>query len=155
MRAKINSTLDTIQHMQWTEVEETVRFNEVDEWGMIWYGNYMAYFDIGRMALLKNFDLLPKQLVDLGYIAPVIKLHCDFKKSATSDNDIIIRATVTKPEIAVLNFQFEILLKDNRDLLASGETTQVLLTTGRKFIYRLSGELKSRIDRLVNYCAQA
>ena len=140
--------------MQWIEIEEKVRFNEVDEWGLIWYGNYMAYFDIGRMALLRKFDLLPRQLVDLGYIAPVIKLNCDFKKTATSDDDIIIRATVTKPEIAVLNFKFEILLKENRDLLARGETVQVLLTTGRKFIYRLSGELKNRIDRLLQYCMQ-
>jgi acyl-CoA thioester hydrolase len=140
--------------MQWIEVEERVRFNEVDEWGLIWYGNYMAYFDIGRMALLRKFDLLPRQLVDLGYIAPVIKLSCDFKKTATSDDDIIIRTTVIKPETAVLNFKFEILLRKNRDLLARGETVQVLLTTGRKFIYRLSGELKSRIDRLLRYCMQ-
>ena len=140
--------------MQWIEVEETVRFNEVDEWGLIWYGNYMAYFDIGRMALLKKFDLLPRHMVDMGYIAPVIKLACDFKKSATTDVGIIIRATVTKPEIAALNFKFQILLRENRELLASGETTQILLTTGRKMIYRLSGELKRRVDRLLQYCMQ-
>jgi acyl-CoA thioester hydrolase len=140
--------------MQWIEVEETVRFNEVDEWGMIWYGNYTAYFDVGRMALLKQFDLLPKQMVELGYIAPVIKLTCNFKKSATTNDGIVIRTTVKKPEIAALFFQFEILLKDNRELLASGETTQILLTTGRKMIYRLSGELKRRVDRLLQYCMQ-
>jgi acyl-CoA thioester hydrolase len=140
--------------MQWIEVEETVRFNEVDEWGMIWYGNYMAYFDVGRLALLKQFDLLPKQMVDLGYIAPVINLTCNFKKSATTNDGIIIRTTVKKPEIAALFFQFEILLKKNRELLASGETTQILLTTGRKMIYRLSGELKRRVDRLLQYCMQ-
>lgn len=143
----------TDRHMQWIEVEDRVRFNEVDEWGMIWYGNYMAYFDVGRMALLKKFDLLPRQIVDLGFIAPVIKLHCDYKKSASSDDAIIIRATVTEPEVAALHFKFEILLKESREMLACGETTQVLLTTDRKFIYRLSGELKTRIDRLVNYCA--
>ena len=140
--------------MQWIEVEETVRFNEVDEWGMIWYGNYTAYFDVGRMALLKQFDLLPKQMVELGYIAPVIILTCNFKKSATTNDGIIIRTTVKKPEIAALFFQFEILLKKNRELLASGETTQILLTTGRKMIYRLSGELKRRVDRLLQYCMQ-
>jgi len=140
--------------MRWIEVEETVRFSEVDEWGMIWYGTFMAYFDIGRMALLRRFDLLPKEMVELGFIAPVIRLSCDYKKSATTDDSIIIRATATKPEIAVLNFQFEILLKENRELLARGETTQMLLTTGRTIIYRLSGELKRRVDRLLRYCMQ-
>lgn len=140
--------------MQWVEREEMVRFNEVDEWGMAWYGHYMAWFEVGRMFLLGRFDLLPRQMVELGYIAPVISLKCDFKHPAASGDGIIIRTTVIKPEIAALTFKFEVLLKENRTLLARGETTQVLLTTNRKMIYRLSGELEKRISSLVNYCLQ-
>lgn len=138
--------------MRWVETEETVRFNEVDEWGMAWYGHYMAWFEAGRISLLRLFDLLPRQIVDLGYIAPVVSLKCDFKNPATSGDRIIIRTTVVKPEIAALIFKFEILLKENRILLAGGETTQVLLTTNRKMIYRISGELGRRINNLVDYC---
>jgi acyl-CoA thioester hydrolase len=140
--------------MQWVETEEVVRFNEVDEWGMAWYGHYMAWFEIGRMSLLERFDLLPGQMVELGYIAPVVSLKCDFKYSATCGDRIIIRTTVVKPEIAALKFKFEIFLKENRTLLAQGETTQVLLTTKRKMIYRLTGELENRINNLVSYCLE-
>lgn len=140
--------------MKWFEVEDTVRFNEVDEWGIVWYGNYMAWFEVGRMALLRQFDLLPKNMVKLGYIAPVINLRCDFKRSASSGERIIIRVTVEKPEIAALIFKFEILSKEDRTLLARGETTQVLMKTNRKMIYVLKGELKERIMELVDYCRQ-
>lgn len=140
--------------MQWVETEEIVRFNEVDEWGMAWYGHYMAWFEVGRLSLLRRFDLLPRQMVDLGYIAPVINLQCDFKNPVGSGDRIVIRATVAKPEVAALTFKFEILLKENRMLVAQGETTQVLLTTNKKMIYRLSGELEKRISNLVNYCSQ-
>ena len=140
--------------MQWVETEEMVRFNEVDEWGMAWYGHYMAWFEVGRMSLLRRFDLLPRQMVELGYIAPVISLKCDFKQPATSGDFIIIRTTVVKPEIAALTFKFEVFLKENQILLARGETTQVLLTTNKKMIYRLTGELEKRITNLVNYCLQ-
>lgn len=138
--------------MRWLETEEVVRFNEVDEWGMAWHGHYVAWFEVGRMALLRQFDLLPKQMVELGYVAPVIRLICDFKHPAGSGDAIIIRTTVVKPEIAALIFKFEILLKNNRTLLAHGETTQVLLTTENKMIYRLSGELERRVKRLLHYC---
>ena len=138
--------------MQWVETEETVRFNEVDQWGMVWYGHYMAWFEVGRMSLLRRFDLLPKQMVELGYIAPVINLKCDFKHPAECGDLIVIRTTAVKPEIAALIFKFEILLKEAGTLLARGETTQVPLTTDNKMIYRLSGELKKRIDNLLNYC---
>jgi len=140
--------------MQWVETEDMVRFNEVDQWGMAWYGHYMAWFEVGRMSLLRRFDLLPWQMADLGYVAPVINLKCDFKHPAACGDSIIIRATVVKPEIAALIFRFEILLKETRTLLARGETTQVLLTTDKKMIYRLSGELEKRINNVVDYCAQ-
>jgi len=138
--------------MQWVETEETVRFNEVDQWGMVWYGHYMAWFEVGRMSLLRRFDLLPKQMVELGYIAPVITLKCDFKHPAACGDLIIIRTTAVKPEIAALTFKFEISLQEQGTLLARGETTQVLLTTDNKMIYRLSGELEKRINNLLTYC---
>lgn len=140
--------------MEWMETEETVRFNEVDEWGMAWYGHYMAWFEVGRMALLRQFDLSPRQLVDLGYVAPVVRLNCEFKHPATSGDQILIRTTVVKPEIAALIFKFEVFLKDSLTLLARGETMQVLLTTKKKLVFRLSGELEKRINSLVDFCSK-
>jgi acyl-CoA thioester hydrolase len=139
--------------MRWIETEETVRFNEVDQWGMAWYGHYIAWFEVGRMALLKKFDLLPEQIVELGYIAPVIRLNCEFKHPAGFGDIIIIRAGVVKPEIAALIFKFEVLLKESGNLLASGETMQVLMTTEKKMIYKLSGDLEKRIQSMIDYCS--
>jgi len=141
--------------MRWTETEETVRFNEVDEWGLAWHGHYVAWFEAGRMDLLRRFALMPHQMVELGYIAPVIRLECDFKHPAKCGDRIIIQTTVVKPEIAALKFNFKILLKESQTLLSRAESPQVLLTTDKKMIYRLSGELEKRINILVNYCRQA
>ena len=138
--------------MQWVETETTVRFNEVDEWGMAWYGHYMAWFEVGRMALLGRFDLMPRQIVDLGFIAPVVSLKCEFKHPAACGDTILIRTTVVKPETASLIFRFEILRKEGLILLARGETLQVLLTTEKKMIYRIGGELENRISGMVNFC---
>ena len=140
--------------MNWVETEQLVRFNEVDEWGMAWYGHYMAWFEVGRMHLLRQFDLLPAQLVELGYIAPVINLQCDYKRPAHCGDTILIRTTAEKPEIAALIFTFEILNNQTNSLLARGQTTQVLLTIEKKMIYRLSGELKKRVDNMVTFCMQ-
>ena len=139
--------------MRWFEIEEKVRFNEVDEWGMVFYGNYMAWFELARMGLLENFNLLPRQMVELGYMAPVVNLNCDYKRSARTGDSVIIRTTVFKPEYTALVFKFEILLKESRELLAKGETTQVLLNTEHKMIFRLSGELEKRIVKLLDYCS--
>jgi acyl-CoA thioester hydrolase len=141
--------------MQWVETEEIVRFNEVDAWGMAWYGNYMAWFEVGRMALLKRFDLMPDQMVALGFIAPIVKLTCDYKQPVACGDCIVIRTTAVKPEIAALKFKFEILSKTDGSLVAQGQTMQVLLTTDKKMIYRLSGELAERVNNLLDYCGRA
>ena len=138
--------------MKWLETETTVRFNEIDQWGIAWYGNYMAWFEVGRMALLREVDLLPEHMVQMGYIAPIINVRCDYKHPARCDDRIIIRTTVVEPVVAALTFKFEILRKKGRVLLARGETTQVLLTTDQKMIYRVTGELEERIIDLVEYC---
>jgi acyl-CoA thioester hydrolase len=140
--------------LRWIEKQETVRFNEVDEWGMAWHGHYMAWFEAGRMALLRRFDLLPKQLVALGYIAPIVRIQCEFKHPAECGDEITIRTSATKPEIAALTFQFEIVRKSDHALLARGESTQVLMTTEKKMIYRVQGELERRITNLAAFCEE-
>jgi len=138
--------------MKWVETEETVRFNEIDQWGIAWYGHYTAWFEAGRMALLKQVDLLPEQIVELGFIAPIIKLNCDFKKPAKLGDRITIRSTVIKPEIAALIFKFEVKRKKDNELLARGETTQVLLNLDNTMIYRITGELEKRIKNMIDFC---
>lgn len=138
--------------MHWTEIEEKVRFNEVDQWGMAWHGHYLAWFEIGRMALVKPFDLLPDQMVAMGYIAPVVRLNCEYKQSAVFGDDIIIRTTAAKPEIAALMFHSEVVRKKDRELLAKGDTMQILMTVDKVMLYRLDGELEQRINRLLNHC---
>ncbi|HBD07809.1 MAG TPA: acyl-CoA thioesterase, partial [Syntrophobacteraceae bacterium] len=67
--------------MQWVETTTTVRFNEIDQWGIAWYGHYFAWFELGRMKVLERFDLLPKDFAAAGLIAPVVRASCQYLKS--------------------------------------------------------------------------
>ncbi len=56
--------------MKYDETEIRVRFNEVDSWGMVWHGHYIAWFEVGRMALLGKFQLLPQDFTQHGLHRP-------------------------------------------------------------------------------------
>jgi acyl-CoA thioester hydrolase len=129
-----------------------VRFNEVDQWGMAWHGHYVTWFEIGRIALLKPFGLLPVQMAQLGFIAPVVRLTCEYKYPAVCGDQLLIRTTALKPEIAALVFKCEIQRAQDQQLLARCEATQVLMTVDKKMIYRLSGDIATRITHLLTYC---
>jgi acyl-CoA thioester hydrolase len=137
--------------MQWVETSTTVRFNEVDQWGIAWYGHYFAWFELGRMRVLEQFSLLPKDFVELGFVAPIVSAHCEFKNSALTNDLIIIRTHVTKPRTASLTFQFEIQRESDRTLLARGETVQVLTRLDGIMIFKLTGELRERVESMIRY----
>ncbi len=137
--------------MKYDETEIKVRFNEVDSWGIVWHGHYIAWFEVGRMALLKKFHLLPQDFTQMGYIAPVVDLKCWFKEPARMEEEILIRTSVLKPTKAALTFRFQILRKKDGKLLASGEETQVLLTLDGRMLYIIPQDLRERLQPLFNY----
>lgn len=137
--------------MKYEETELRVRFNEVDSWGIAWHGHYVAWFEAGRMALLRKFQLLPQDFSRMGYLAPVVDLKCAYKEPARLDEEILILTTVLRPTKAALTFKFQVLRKGDRKLLASGEETQVLLTLDGKMLYYIPVELREKINRILNY----
>lgn len=137
--------------MRWVKTTTTVRFNEIDQWGITWYGHYFAWFELARMKVLEKFSLLPEQFTALGFIAPVVSAQCEFKKPARTNDIITIRAHLLKPQTASLTFRFEILLQDDQSLLAKGETVQVLQKLDGTVIYKLSGTIKDRVESMVKY----
>jgi len=137
--------------MKYDETEIRVRFNEVDSWGMVWHGHYIAWFEVGRMALLRKFGLLPEDFTRMGYRAPVVDLKCTFKESARLDEEILIRTTVLKPTKAALTFQFQVQRKKDGRLLAAGEETQVLLALDGRMLYVIPPDMEERLKRLFDY----
>ena len=140
--------------MKYDETEIRVRFNEVDSWGIVWHGHYLAWFEVGRMALLGKFQLLPQDFTRMGYLAPVVDLKCAFKEPARLDEEILIRTTILKPTKAALTFHFQILRKRDGKVLASGEETQVLLTLDGRMLYYLPQDLQEKLRPLFDYLAE-
>ncbi len=137
--------------MKYDETELRVRFNEVDSWGMVWHGHYTAWFEVGRMALLRKFRLLPQDFAQMGYLAPVVELKCSFKEPARLDEEILLRTSIRKPTKAALTFIFQAWRKKDGKLLASGEETQVLLARDGRMLYYLPPDLKERLTPLFAY----
>ncbi len=137
--------------MKYDETEIRVRFQEVDSWGMVWHGHYVAWFEVGRLALLSKFHLGPEDFSRLGYIAPVIDLKCAFKEPARLNDEILIRTAAVKPAKAALTFLFQVLRKRDGRLLVSGEETQVLLTLDGRMLYIFPQELRERFQPLFDY----
>jgi acyl-CoA thioester hydrolase len=111
--------------------EARVRYAETDQMGIVYYANYLVWFELGRVELLRSLGLSYSSLeTDHGCILPVIEATCRYKSPARYDDEILIETRPAMLRGSVLKFSYRILRKasegEEQTLLAEGETVHVV-----------------------------
>jgi acyl-CoA thioester hydrolase len=111
--------------------EVRVRYAETDQMGIVYYANYLVWFEIGRVELLRSLGLAYSQLeTDHQCILPVIEATCRYKSPARYDDQILIETRPSLLRQSVIKFAYRILRKaaegEEPMLLAEGETVHVV-----------------------------
>jgi len=108
-------------------IEQEIRFSEVDSLGIVWHGHYLQYFEDGREAFGKKYNLGYLDFYSNGYVVPIVSVQCDYKRSLRYGERIIIEATYVPSLSAKINFEYRILNAGTKELIATGSTVQVFL----------------------------
>jgi acyl-CoA thioester hydrolase len=111
--------------------EVRVRYAETDQMGIVYYANYLVWFEIGRVELLRSLGLAYSQLEkDHQCILPVVEASCRYRSPARYDDQIIIETRPALLRGSVIKFAYRILRKspegEEPKLLAEGETVHVV-----------------------------
>jgi acyl-CoA thioester hydrolase len=104
-----------------------VRYAETDQMGVVYYGNYFTWFEIGRIELCRQlgFEYKQMEIEDDSFII-VAEANCRYKKPARFDDILAIRTRVTVAQRRTLRFGYEIFNRASGELLATGETVHVI-----------------------------
>src|SRR5271169_3789144 len=110
--------------------EVRVRYAETDQMGIVYYANYLVWFEIGRVELLRSLGLAYSQLEkEHQCILPVVEAICRYRSPARYDDRILIEARPALLRGSVIRFAYRILRKHpdgaEPELLAEGETTHI------------------------------
>jgi acyl-CoA thioester hydrolase len=130
----------------------TVRFNEVDAYQVAWHGHYVAWMEVGRTALAREFGLDPFQLSELGYLGPVVQLEIKYLRPARCNDNLTVRTTVEPTETATLVFLSEILSSDGKQL-ATGRTVHAMTDLSGTLQFKLPDAVATRVEQLVQWSA--
>ena len=105
------------------KTETRVRYVETDAAGIVYYGNFFIYFEVGRIEMFRELEL-PYDLR-----LPIVETHCEYKKPVFFGDILEIHTSV--PEIMEKGFKIESKVyrneKEELELLAQGYT--IMLTT--------------------------
>ena len=85
-----------------------VRYAETDQMGVVYYGNYPQYFEIGRVEALRSLNLSYKEMEEQGIILPVLKLEVKYVAPATYDDLLEIRTEIREMPSTRITFHHEI-----------------------------------------------
>jgi acyl-CoA thioester hydrolase len=108
-----------------------VRYAETDQMGIVYYANYLVWFEIGRVELLRSLGLAYSQLeTEHECILPVVEASCRYRSPARYDDEILIETRPALLRGSVIKFAYRILRKapegEQPTLLAEGETVHVV-----------------------------
>ena len=104
-------------------VEMEIPFHDVDTMHIVWHGHYLKYFEIARCKLLDEFDYNYPQMLDSGYMWPVIDVQIRYVHGIVFTQKICVVATLTEWENR-LKIQYVVYDADSGKRMTKGHTTK-------------------------------
>ncbi len=99
-----------------------VRYAETDKMGVVYYANYLVWFEVGRCEWLRATGGSYRQLEVDGTILPVLAARCDYRRPVRYDDEVEIRTRATLLSPARVRFDYDIVPVGASEPSASGST---------------------------------
>ena len=97
-----------------------VRYKDTDTMSVVYYGNYLTYFEVARVEYLRQRNL-PMSEVDKRIRMPVVEAFVKYVKPAKLDDLLEVSSRVSLRKRASFTFSYEI-RNEVKELVATGFT---------------------------------
>ena len=105
-----------------TETYLTARYAETDQMGIIHHSNYAIWFEAGRMDFLRKAGISNVEVEKNGYLLPLSKIDCSFKRPAKYDDQIVVETRIKRMTCVRMEFEYKVFNGSDSRLLAHGTT---------------------------------
>ena len=73
-----------------------VLYGDTDAAGVVYYANYLRYFEKGRTEYMRDLVLSYREIEDLGLLLPVIECYSRYKAPAAYDDLLTIETSLAE-----------------------------------------------------------
>lgn len=126
--------------------ELRVRYADTDQMGIVYYGKYAEYLEVGRVEWLRNMGMTYKKMELDGIILPVISLSINYKLPAKYDDVLRIKTWVTQLPSVKIHFDFEI-YNQNDEFLVNATTVLAFINKANGKPMRCPTQLHETIKK--------
>jgi acyl-CoA thioester hydrolase len=126
--------------------ELRIIFGDTDQMGVVYYANYLRFFEASRAAYWRALGKSYKDLEAAQVALPVVEAHCKYKAPAYYEDLLLISVEIT--ELRAASMRFGYIVRRGTDVLAEGFTRHAVIgPTGRP--RALPDDLRQAIDPCV------
>ncbi len=119
-----------------TETQIRIHYALTDQMGVVYYGHYAQFYEIGRTEAIRQIGYTYKEIEALGIIMPVVEIHSKFLRPAKYDDLITVKTTLREmPVNHKITFYAEIFNEQDK-----------LLNTGEVVLYFLNAATMQRCE---------
>jgi acyl-CoA thioester hydrolase len=104
-----------------------VRYAETDNMGVVYYANYLVWFEVGRTDLLRRAGWSYREMEIEGFALPVIEARCEYRQPARYDDEIEVRTAGSMVSPVRIRFDYEVVRSADQAPLAAGHTVHATL----------------------------
>ncbi len=105
--------------------EVRVIFGDTDQMGIVYYANYLRFFEGARAAYWRALGRSYKDLEAAQVGMPVVEAHCNYRRSAFYEDVLEIETEVDEMRAASLRFAYTV--RRRTEILADGFTRHAIL----------------------------
>jgi len=111
----------------WTSSTLRVRYAETDQMGIVYYANFLVWFEMGRTDYCRQHGFAYREMEARdGLYIMVAECRCRYKAPAHYDDEILVRTCLRETRKRVLVFGYEVYRQPGEEMLAEGETVHVI-----------------------------
>ncbi|MWN04794.1 thioesterase family protein [Gilliamella sp. Pas-s95] len=112
-------------------IEYTTSFHDTDAMGVVWHGNYLKFFEKAREALFQKFNYGYKEMIESGYLWPIVDTRVKYSASTIAEQTLHITAKLEEYENRI---KISYIIIDNKtgQKTTSGYTIQVAVSVATK-----------------------
>ena len=115
----------------WHTTNIRVRYKDTDRMGVVYYGNYMTYFEIGRAEYMRELGFPYSELEKKGYILVVTEAAAKYHANVGYDSLIKVKTAIADLRMVKVRFDYEIVSEEDIRLV-TGHTVHACMNNNSK-----------------------
>ncbi|OCC16336.1 4-hydroxybenzoyl-CoA thioesterase family active site [Dissulfuribacter thermophilus] len=127
-----------------------VIYGDTDKAGVVYYGNYLRFFEIGRTEFFRDLaNLSYKDLEEEGIMMPVVEAYVRYKSPAFYDDLLSIETAISGLDDYSVTFFYRITRHGEDKVIVQGSTKLTVVDKEKGSIRKMPSKLLNLLDPLV------